>query len=196
MQYTAICKNLIGLKPARKAMVMRTGMWSIQNVNEVKKHGNAVIVTDAVKDHDCCDIDPPEKWNIDPEASFFCMCSNETVNGIEFNFDRFPWHLFPKDIPICIDMSSNVGTCHVPWDKVGLLYMGAQKNLGTAGCTVIIIREDLFGHAEPDCPILCDWDTFEKSPDTYYNTPAIFPMYVTGLNCSYMNQQGGIERYI
>jgi phosphoserine aminotransferase len=51
----------------------------------------------------------------------------------------------------------------------------------------MIIREDLFGHAEHDTPILCDWDTFEKSPDTYYNTPAIFPMYVTGLNCSYMN---------
>lgn len=68
--------------------------------------------------------------------------------------------------------------------------------MGTAGCTIIIIREDLFGHAEPDCPIMCDWTTFEKSPDTYYNTPAIMPMYVTGLNCAYMNQNGGLDTYI
>jgi len=59
----------------------------------------------------------------------------------------------------------------------------------------MIIREDLFGHAEPDCPILCDWTLHENSPDTYYNTPAIFPMYVTGLNMSYMNEMGGLSHY-
>lgn len=74
--------------------------------------------------------------------------------------------------------------------------MGAQKNLGTSGCTVIIIREDLFGHKAKDTPILCDWAEFEKSPDTYYNTPAVWPMYVTGLNVSYMNQMGGLNYYI
>jgi len=137
-----------------------------------------------------------DKWVIDPESSFFCFCSNETVNGFEIPFETFPWHLIPKDIPVCVDMSSNIGTCHVPWDKVGVVYMGAQKNLGTAGCTIVIIREDLIGKQVKDTPILCDWDTFEKSPDTYYNTPAVFPMYVTGMNCSYMNQMGGIEYYI
>lgn len=93
-------------------------------------------------------------------------------------------------------MSSNVGTNHIPWDKVGMIYMGSQKNLGTSGCTIMVIREDLFGHAEKDCPILCDWLEFEKSPDTYYNTPAIFPMYVTMLNVKHMNNQGGINHYI
>lgn len=92
-------------------------------------------------------------------------------------------------MPCCIDMSSNIGSLHVPWNNghVGVVYMGAQKNLGTSGCTVVIVREDLMGHKQKDTPILCDWELFENSPDTYYNTPAVFPMYVTGLNVSYMN---------
>ena len=98
-------------------------------------------------------------------------------------------------MPIICDMSSNIGTKPVRWDKLAMVYMGAQKNLGAAGCTVMIIRDDLFGHAEPDCPILCDWTLHENSPDTYYNTPAIFPMYVTGLNMSYMNEMGGLTHY-
>lgn len=162
----------------------------------MKKHAKVNVVTDAIDEHDCANVSDHSKWNIDKEGSFFYMCTNETVNGIEFHWDKFPFHLIPKDMPIVCDMSSNIGTNNIPWDKVGLVYGGAQKNLGTAGCTIIIIREDLFGHAEPDTPILCDWKTFENSPDTYYNTPAIMPMYVTGLNCAYMNQNGGLDHYI
>ena len=98
-------------------------------------------------------------------------------------------------MPIIGDMSSNIGTKPVPWDKFDMAFMGAQKNLGPAGCTIMIINERLFGHADKDVPILCDWKLHEESPDTYYNTPAIFPMYVTGLNLSYMNQMGGLEYY-
>lgn len=196
MQYTAMAKNLIGLKPARKAMIMRTGMWSNQNLAELEKFCNIVVVADNIKDNDCTKMVPVSEWKIDPEASFFHFCVNETVNGFEIDFETFPFHLIPKDIPIICDMSSNIATTHVPWDKVSMVYMGAQKNLGAAGCTVMVIREDLFGHADKDTPILCDWALHEKSPDTYYNTPAVFPMYITGLNCSYMNQMGGLEYYI
>lgn len=117
MQYTALVKNLINLKPHGKAMTMRTGMWSDQNLDELEKHCKPVVVCDNVKDNDCCAMTPSSKWNIDPEASFFCMCSNETVNGFEQNLDTFPWHLIPKDIPVCLDMSSNIGTCKVPWNN-------------------------------------------------------------------------------
>jgi phosphoserine aminotransferase len=196
MQYTAICKNLIGLKPKRIAMMNRTGMWSIQNIDEMRKFCNVHLVTDADTDHNCTKIDSTDKWSINPDASFYCICTNETVNGIEIDWEDFPFDKVPKDIPIIADMSSNIGTNIIPWDKLGMVYAGTQKNLGTAGCTVMIIREDLFGHAEPDCPILCDWDLHEKSPDTYYNTPAIMPMYITGLNCAYMNQNGGLDKYI
>lgn len=71
MQYTAVCKNLIGLKPQRIAMMNRTGMWSIQCVNEMRKFSNVHLVTDAVEDHNCTMIDDPSEWNINPDASFF-----------------------------------------------------------------------------------------------------------------------------
>jgi phosphoserine aminotransferase len=162
----------------------------------MSKFCKVCVVADNSKDNDCTRMVDPANWKIDPEGSFFYFCSNETVNGFEIDYDTFPWHLIPKDMPVICDMSSNIGTRTVPWDKVSMVFMGAQKNLGPAGCTVMIIKEDLFGHADKDTPILCDWKTFEDSPDTYYNTPAIFPMYVTGLNASYMNQMGGLEYYI
>jgi phosphoserine aminotransferase len=194
-QYTAIAKNLLGLKPDRIANLLVTGLWSLQNMDEMRKYGTVNIVANNVEDNDCTRMVDPSLWKVDPRGSFFHFCCNETVNGFEQDYDKFPWHLIPKGMPIIGDMSSNVGTKPIPWDKFAMVYMGAQKNLGPAGCTVMIIREDLFGHADKDCPILCDWDLFEKSPDTYYNTPAVFPMYVTGLNCSYMNQMGGIPYY-
>ena len=194
-QYTAIAKNLLGLKPDRIANLLITGLWSLQNLDEMRKYGNVNIVADNTKDNDCTRMVDPALWKVDPKGSFFHFCCNETVNGFEQDYDKFPWHLIPKGMPIIGDMSSNVGTKPIPWDKFAMIYMGAQKNLGPAGCTILVIREDLFGHADKDVPILCDWDLFEKSPDTYYNTPAVYPMYVTGLNCSYMNQMGGLAYY-
>ena len=98
-------------------------------------------------------------------------------------------------MPVIGDFSSSIGTYPVPWDKFGVVFFGAQKNMGPAGCTVVIVREDLLGQADRDVPILCDWKLHEESPDTYYNTPAIFPMYVTGLNVAHMNSMGGVAHY-
>jgi len=186
---------MIGRKPKRTANLLITGLWSCQHYDENKKHCEVNVVANNVSDNDCTRMVPHSEWKVDPEGSFFCYCSNETVNGFEFDDKTFPWHLIPADMPIVCDMSSNIGTKPVPWDKLAMVYMGAQKNLGCAGTTVMVIREDMFGHAEPDCPILCDWTLHENSPDTYYNTPAIFPMYVTGLNVKLMNDNGGLERY-
>lgn len=157
MQYTAIVKNLIGLKPYRKAMHLKTGMWSNQCSKELGKYCNTVLVADNIADNNCTRMVPYDKWKIDEQASFFNFCANETVDGFEIDFDNFPWHKIPKDMPVCADMSSNIGTNKIPWDKMGVVYAGAQKNLGTAGCTVVIVRKDLMGHKDADTPILCDW---------------------------------------
>lgn len=143
----------------------------------------------------------PSTWNIDPEASFVHICMNETVHGLEIAEREFPWHLIPKDVVVVGDLSSNMGTYHVDWDRFGVVYAGAQKNMGPSGATIIIVKKSLLGHAEPDVPVLCDWTTAMNSPASkgfapgYYNTPPVWPIYVTGLNVSYMNQKGGVEVY-
>ena len=91
----------------------------------MQKFCNVNIVADNVKDNDCTKMVDPSKWNIDPEGSFFYFCTNETVNGFEQNFDTFPWHLIPKGMPVIGDMSSNVGTKPIPWDKFDMAFMGA-----------------------------------------------------------------------
>jgi phosphoserine aminotransferase len=90
----------------------------------MKKFAKVNIVTDAIDEHDCTNVSDPSTWKIDKDASFFHMCTNETVNGIEFDWNTFPFHLFPKDMPICCDMSSNIGTNIIPWDKVAVVYAG------------------------------------------------------------------------
>ena len=93
------------------------------------------------------------------------------------------------------DMSSNIGSRPINWDRYDVVYGGVQKNLGPTGAYVCICRKSLLGKAEKDVPILNDWLTFENSPGTYYNTPPVWCIYVTALNISYMNQMGGIDYY-
>lgn len=92
-------------------------------------------------------------------------------------------------------MSSDIGSRKIDWNKYGVVYAGAQKNLGTAGCTVVIIREDLIGNQAKDTPYLLDWSLFDRSPDGYFNTPACYPIYVTGLNIAHMLAKGGLDHY-
>lgn len=93
---------------------------------------------------------------------------------------------------VVCDMSSDIGSRKIEWDKYGVIYAGAQKNLGAAGVTVVIIREDLIGNQAPDTPFILDWNLFDKSPDSYFNTPATYSVYVTGLNIAHMRKNGGL----
>ena len=136
----------------------------------------------------------PSTWKIDPEASFVHICLNETVHGLEIvNNPHFPWHMIPKDMVVVGDCSSNIGTFDIDWNRFGVIYGGAQKNMGPAGCTFIIVRKDLLGKQDPDTPYLNDWtlNYYAKGSEGfapgYFNTPPVWPIYVTGLNVSYMN---------
>ena len=95
--------------------------------------------------------------NFDPEASYMHVCVNETVNGFEITEENFPWERVPKDMVIVADASSNIATRKINYDRFGVIYGGCQKNLGPAGATFVIIRNDLFGKADADVPIMCDW---------------------------------------
>ena len=101
----------------------------------------------------------------------------------------------PKGVPVVCDMSSDIGSRPVDWTKYGVVYAGAQKNLGTSGVTVVIVREDLIGKQAKDTPFLLDWELFDKAPNGYFNTPACYPIYVTGLNIAHMLENGGLRTY-
>lgn len=120
---------------------------------------------------------------------------NETVNGFELSEDNFPWHLFPQDMPVVGDMSSNIATRKINWNRYSVVYAGAQKNMGPSGCSIIIVKKSLLGYMQKDTPVMCDWKAFEEAPGTYYNTPPCWAIYVTALNASYMNQRGGLSHY-
>lgn len=136
-------------------------------------------------------IADPSEWNIDPNARFFHFCDNETIQGFEFG-DDFPFHLIPEGQTLVCDMSSNFTTRPVDWSKFGVVYAGAQKNVGPAGATIVVVRNDLIAGHRSDTPLLCDWETFSKAANTFHNTPACFPIYMCGLNLAYMLEQGGV----
>ena len=187
----------MGLKPQKKAMYLTTGLWSLQCITEARKHfapGKCIeVATSAASGYK--KLPETSKWNIDPEASYLHVCVNETVNGFEISEENFPWHLFPKDMVVVGDMSSNIATRTINWDRFGVVYAGAQKNMGPSGCSIIIVKKSLMGYMQKDTPIMCDWKAFEDAPGTYYNTPPCWAIYVTALNASYMNQMGGLTHY-
>ena len=190
MQYTAVIKNLINLKPAKKGMYLTTGLWSTQCIAEARKHvpeGHIIEVASS-KASNFTQLPDVNTWDIDhPDASYMHICINETVHGFEITDDNFPWHKIPKNVPIVGDMSSNIATRPIDWSKFSVVYAGAQKNLGPTGVTLIIAKRSLFGSAAPDTPFMCDWNLFEKSPGSYFNTPPVWAIYVTAVNISYMN---------
>jgi phosphoserine aminotransferase len=128
-----------------------------------------------------------ETWKIDKEAAYFHYCDNETIHGVEFK--EFPYEVV-GDLTLVSDMSSNFCTRPIDWDKYGVVYGGAQKNIGPAGVTVCVIREDLIGHQRKDTPLICDWQTFDKAPNTFHNTPVTWSIYACGLNIAHMKKHG------
>jgi len=189
MQFSAVPYNL--LKGHKKANYLTTGAWSSGAINEASKFCE---VNNVCSSHQVFNQIPnPKDWSIEQDAAYFHYCDNETVHGVEF--PQFPYELIPKDQILVCDMSSNIGTRPVDWNKYGMVYAGVQKNIGPAGSTVAIIREDLISKPMEKTPILCDWDIFNRAPQTFFNTPSCYSIYVCGLNLEHMIKQGGVEYY-
>lgn len=203
MQFAAVVQNCIGLRPAKKGMFFTSGFWSEYAIREARKFipADKMIEVTNLKESNYSKLTDPSTWTFDPEASFFHICMNETTRGLEIT-EEFPWHLIPKDVHIIGDMSSNIGTRDINWDRFSVIYAGAHKNLGPSGATVVIVRKDLFGNTEPGTADVMDWTAnINSGPHLgnapyYINTPPVWAIYVTGLNASYMNQRGGLDLYI
>ncbi|NWF96554.1 MAG: 3-phosphoserine/phosphohydroxythreonine transaminase [Candidatus Thorarchaeota archaeon] len=163
-----------------------TGGWAEKALTEAKLFGETRIVATS-KDQKYTFI--PEEVRFNAGAAFGHITSNNTLYGTEWPY----WPTVPEDVPLVCDMSSDFMARVVDVKKFGVIYAGAQKNLGPAGVTVVIVREDLLGRAPENIPTMCKWRTHAKDDaPSLYNTPPVFAIYISKLALDYTKEVGGI----
>ncbi|KAK3590638.1 hypothetical protein CHS0354_013672 [Potamilus streckersoni] len=184
-QFSAIPLNLIGLKPDHTADYVITGSWSSTAAKEAEKYGKVGRVLPKLDTYTV--IPDQSTWNLNPDASYVYYCANETIHGVEFQF-------VPETngVPLVCDMSSNILSRHIDVSKFGLIFAGAQKNIGCAGVTLVIVREDLLGKALPITPVVFCFNT-QAGNSSLYNTPPTYSIYIMGLVFEWMKRQGGVH---
>jgi phosphoserine aminotransferase len=166
-----------------------TGSWSQKSHKEAGKYGSARVAASA-QASGYTTLPDPASWQISADSRYVHICGNETIHGVEF-------HELPDlkalgcDAPLVVDFSSHVASRPVDWSRVGLAFGGAQKNLGPAGLTLVIVREDLIGNAMTICPSAFDYKQVADS-QSMYNTPPTYSIYIAGLVFQWLKQQGGI----
>ena len=160
-----------------------TGTWSEKAVKEAKHFGSP---REAASSKEAGFDRIPRKLDLNPQARYLHLTSNNTVAGTQ-------WQELPEaDVPLVIDASSDILSRPVDLSNVGLIYAGAQKNLGPAGVTLVLIRDDLLEQCKDDMPTLLNYKT-HAGKGSRYNTPPVFPIYVLGLVAKWLEAQGGVE---
>ncbi|XP_076054638.1 phosphoserine aminotransferase [Oratosquilla oratoria] len=184
-QFAAVAMNLLGRTGEADYVV--TGSWSQKSAKEASKYGKVNYVLPSADQFS--GIPSVDTWKLSPRASYVYYCSNETVEGVEFqDVPELPY----PDVPLVCDMSSNIASRHFDVSKFGLIYAGAQKNIGSSGVTLVIIRDDLIGHQLPICPIVLDYSVTAKN-NSLYNTPPTYSIYVVGEVLKWVEKEGGVE---
>ncbi len=183
LQFSMIPLNL--LRGKLSADYVNTGEWSKKAIGEAKKFCNVNVVADN-KDKNCTYVPAVETWKLDKEAAYVHYTPNETIGGVEFN-----WIPDTGAVPLVADMSSNILSRVIDVTQFGLIYAGAQKNIGPAGLTIVIVREDLVGYANAALPTMLDFKTHADN-ESMYNTPPTFAIYMAGLVFQWLKQNGSI----
>ena len=163
-----------------------TGEWSKKSIKEAAKYAKANIAASG-KAGNYTAVPPRESWKLDPNAAYVHICSNETIGGVEYH-----WTPDVGSVPLVADMSSNFLSKPVDVSKYGLIYGGAQKNLGPAGLTIVIVRDDLIGQALPITPSAFDYKQ-QAEADSMLNTPPTYAIYIAGLVFKWIEAQGGLQ---
>ncbi len=175
--------NLLGTK--KSIDVVDTGEWSKKTIKEAGRYCRVNVVASA-KDSGYTTIPKRETWKLDPEAAYLHICSNETIGGVQY-------HFVPEvgDVPLVADMSSDIMSRPVDVTKFGLIYAGAQKNLGPAGLTIVIVRDDLLDRALPITPSAFNYRE-QAEADSMLNTPPTYAIYIAGLVFRWIKERGGL----
>jgi len=193
MQGGGIAENAIvplNLSRGQKADFVVTGGWSQKSQKEARKYCDVHIAANGDAEG-YTSLPAPAQWNVRADTAYVHICSNETIHGVEF-------HTLPDlkslgcDAPLVVDFSSQVASRPVDWSRVGLAFGGAQKNLGPAGLTLVVVRDALLGQALPVCPSAFDYRVVADN-DSMYNTPPTYAIYIAGLVFQWLKRQGGIR---
>nr|CAH7744940.1 unnamed protein product [Callosobruchus chinensis] len=181
--FSAICMNLMGRTGEADYLV--TGTWSSTAAKEGAKYGKVNMVFPKPETRS---IPDPSTWKLSENASFVYYCDNETVDGVEFNY-------VPEtgDVPLVADMSSNIMTKKVDVSKYGVIFAGAQKNIGPSGVVMVIVREDLLGNATKTCPTVFDFAHISKN-NSVHHTPTTFAVYVMEKVLQWIKASGGVDK--
>ncbi|MDC3416990.1 3-phosphoserine/phosphohydroxythreonine transaminase [Aquibacillus salsiterrae] len=184
-QFAMVPLNL--LNKSGKADFIHTGSWSKKALSEAKKYGETRVIASS-EDENFTYIPDVDVTMIDKEADYVHITTNNTIEGTAFA-------TIPDtgDVPLVADMSSNILSEQIDVSKFGIIYAGAQKNIGPAGVTVVIIREDLIGQAKDSCPTMLNYQTFTDS-GSLYNTPPTFAIYMAKLVFEWLKKLGGIKK--
>ena len=183
--------NLVGRK-AQPAVVdfIHTGSWSGKSLREARKYCtvNVAATSEADKFHA---IPPRADWKLSKDAAYVHICTNETIDGVEFQYTP-DVSVDTNGAPLVADMSSHILSRRIDVSKYGVIFGGAQKNIGPAGLTLVIVRDDLIGHALSICPSAFDWKLAADN-QSMFNTPPTYAIYIAGLVFQWLKRQGGID---
>jgi phosphoserine aminotransferase len=189
MQGGAIGENAIVpmnmLRGKTSADYIHTGEWSKKSIAEAKKYAQVNVAASGEAGR-FTSIPARDTWQLDPNAAYVHICANETIGGVEYHFTPDT-----GDVPLVADMSSNILSRPVDVAKYGLIYGGAQKNIGPAGLTIVIVRDDLIGQAHPFTPSAFDYKQ-QADNDSMLNTPPTYAVYIAGLVFKWIKARGGL----
>jgi len=183
-QFSLIPQNILNGK--NKACYLKTGAWSEKAIKDAGAYCD-VVVSASSEDTKFTTIPDASSWVIDSQAAYLHYTSNETIHGVEFQSCPDS-----KGLPLVSDMSSNILSRTIDVNQYGLIYAGTQKNMGPAGVTVVIVRDDLIGHAPKTVPPVFNYAEQAKN-QSMLNTPATYSWYLTGLVLKWLQAQGGVE---
>ena len=165
---------------------VETGIWSKKAIEEARRFGTVNVAASA-KAYEYFAIPGQNDWQLSKNAAYLHYCSNETIGGLQFD-----WVPDLGEVPLVCDMSSDILSRPIDVSQFGMIYAGAQKNIGPSGLVVAMIREDLLGKARSICPTMLDYKVAADN-GSMYNTPATFSWYLSGLVFEWVKEQGGLE---
>jgi phosphoserine aminotransferase len=184
-QFSMVPLNL--LRGKQEADYINTGMWSQKAIEEARRYCtvNVAASSEAQK---FTTIPPRDSWQCNPNAAYCHYTPNETIGGVEF-------HSIPDtgDVPLVADMSSTILSRPIDVSRFGVIYAGAQKNIGPAGMAIVIVREDLMGAVRPGTPTMFDYK-IQADNESMYNTPPTYTWYLAGLVFEWLRELGGLEK--